>query len=515
VSGHFRVGWSSHGWLVAFFRIQLPWFVIRGVYFAGCGLLVFAFSLLNDDVSKLTSDFIISLVMPVLVMDWRWIASSRRRCRVSVVPSLVAAAVTLATSLSAIGHVSHIVAAVGIAATTAMATQLLMPFSESRSHRILAAADWLASLDGLAECVVQDNGGPAAHPKFTGKSAPASSDAWIKDGQDDDPVVSATDSTEKSGVDQDSWLPAEEATRGPSGTTPVNTTGDSPPSSSAIEKPQRARMPALVLSLLPFVMMPLCGLHRFYVGKTGSGIVYLLTMGVFGIGQLIDVVLIALGEFRDSQGRLLTTWRSSPEELSSVGERINSLSVVPSPKSFFNDGLAVLGGLALVATVMVAFVLAIDVPEMIATDMFRGFGLAGADVMAIFGTRTWPELLRELLQLLAGIMAVISTGLLLTSRRSCGLAHALRVPAVAIPFGITQALLVEAFYRVSWARVVEGFRQEKVGLILEEFLRSNDFLPSCIGGAVAFAVGLLILSLPPRREFTISAAQQVPMKQEV
>jgi hypothetical protein len=85
VSGHFRVGWSSHGWLVAFFRIQLPWFVIRGVYFAGCGLLVFAFSLLNDDVSKLTSDFIIALVMPVLVMDWRWITSSLScECRVFV-----------------------------------------------------------------------------------------------------------------------------------------------------------------------------------------------------------------------------------------------------------------------------------------------------------------------------------------------------------------------------------------------------------------------------------------------
>ena len=48
------------------------------------------------------------------------------------------------------------------------------------------------------------------------------------------------------------------------------------------------------------------GIHQFYVGKTGKGILYLLTGGLFGIGWLIDLFAIAENKFKDSNDLPLT-----------------------------------------------------------------------------------------------------------------------------------------------------------------------------------------------------------------
>ena len=50
------------------------------------------------------------------------------------------------------------------------------------------------------------------------------------------------------------------------------------------------------------------GVHRFYVGKIGTGILQLLTFGGFGIWAFIDFIMIVVGSFRDSDGNLIDQW---------------------------------------------------------------------------------------------------------------------------------------------------------------------------------------------------------------
>lgn len=44
------------------------------------------------------------------------------------------------------------------------------------------------------------------------------------------------------------------------------------------------------------------GVHRFLVGKIGTGILYLLTAGVFGVGAFVDFIFILAGMFKDKDG---------------------------------------------------------------------------------------------------------------------------------------------------------------------------------------------------------------------
>jgi len=47
------------------------------------------------------------------------------------------------------------------------------------------------------------------------------------------------------------------------------------------------------------------GVHRFYVGKVGTGVLQLVTLGGLGIWALIDLIVIALGKFTDGEGNTL------------------------------------------------------------------------------------------------------------------------------------------------------------------------------------------------------------------
>ncbi|MCA2684973.1 MAG: TM2 domain-containing protein [Microcystis sp.] len=63
-------------------------------------------------------------------------------------------------------------------------------------------------------------------------------------------------------------------------------------------------LPALLLCFF-FGMF---GAHRFYVGKIGTGILQLVTLGGLGIWVLIDFIMIIVGAFTDKEGNKITQW---------------------------------------------------------------------------------------------------------------------------------------------------------------------------------------------------------------
>ncbi|MFH1646186.1 MAG: TM2 domain-containing protein [Chloroflexota bacterium] len=63
----------------------------------------------------------------------------------------------------------------------------------------------------------------------------------------------------------------------------------------------------LATTLLAFFLGGI-GVHRFYLGKIGTGILMVVTFGGLGIWALIDFIMAVSGIMRDKQGRPIKKW---------------------------------------------------------------------------------------------------------------------------------------------------------------------------------------------------------------
>ena len=67
----------------------------------------------------------------------------------------------------------------------------------------------------------------------------------------------------------------------------------------------RSRLAALLLCFFLGVF----GVHRFYVGKIGTGVAMIFTFGGLGIWVLIDFIMIIVGGFTDIDGKFVLDWQ--------------------------------------------------------------------------------------------------------------------------------------------------------------------------------------------------------------
>lgn len=63
----------------------------------------------------------------------------------------------------------------------------------------------------------------------------------------------------------------------------------------------------LAVTLLAFFLGEF-GVHRFYLGKIGTGILMILTIGGLGVWALIDFIMAVAGVMKDKEGNVIKNW---------------------------------------------------------------------------------------------------------------------------------------------------------------------------------------------------------------
>jgi hypothetical protein len=291
------------------------------------------------------------------------------------------------------------------------------------------------------------------------------------------------------------------------------------------------RMWALLLSAGG--LFGFCGLHRFYVGKIGTGILWFLTWGLCGIGQLIDVILIIVGQFRDRYDRPLEIWIDENESASAkkfgakpvspppasepkVAPAVSQSSEKQEPRTTKKDSPAPpapsttvvyepfhplaflcsgIGFILVFVAVIIGLAIALHVPYLIAAGVPE---LAQEMEDAFGGYAEWPKLFMQLGMMVTGGLLVIAAIFIVTGRRHLGASHLVRG---VLGLGGLFATVMWLADGVAWGfrRGMNDLGSEPLGVVLERMLKGCQNEEVVMAG-MFFLLSVVVLAWPARRK---------------
>ena len=298
---------------------------------------------------------------------------------------------------------------------------------------------------------------------------------------------------------------------------PLGAVGKATPAAPPVASPA-SRATALYVSpckrLWAFLLgmgwfMGFAGLHRFYVGKIFTGCLWFITWGLFGIGQLIDVILILTGQFTDRLGRPLLAWENLDEIGAAARPKTGHPATQPPagappqpvPARPTATGgtagmiLSGLGGLLMLAAVLIGLAVATNLPAIVAAGVTDP-SLA-RELQRELGSG-WEELLNHL-GLLAGVVVMLLAAVVMVfARREAGFAAMLRAAVGAFGLLMTVYAVRASLAGVDWSGVAAVFQRGVVAPAINAMLAQASRSPAILA-AVLLVASVIVLCWPSRR----------------